>query len=141
MKQEVITQYPLFGKANLVQNEFGVGYKKGNSTSYPALSSKFIEVPAQINLLTEINVFSNGSEFDGWHCSNCDNCSKFKQDLSNPNELKQGGCPLELRLAIAYMDNGKIPFKTAKRIGYKRLSIQKNGIFVKLSKCNELSQK
>ena len=54
MKQEVITQYPLFGKANLVQNEFGVGYKKGNSTSYPALSSKFIEVPAQINLLTEI---------------------------------------------------------------------------------------
>lgn len=55
------------------------------------------------------------------------------------NIRKDGGCALELRLAIAQADDGKIPFKALKRIGYSYLSIQENGIFAGLSPCKEKS--
>jgi hypothetical protein len=48
---------------------------------------------------------------------------------------------LEFRLSIGYLDDGKIPFKTAKRIGFNYFGIQHNGAFVHLTKCKEFEPK
>lgn len=72
-----------------------------------------------------VRPFSNGSQYDSWAYQNCEQCSKYKT------------CFLAERLSLAYLNTGEIPFKTVKRIGYDGLSIDKNGMFAKLSECKE----
>ena len=118
-----------FGKSNIVTNSLsGTSYKKGNIYCSPAIQvtyKAFPTVECKIDPLHKVNPFSNGSEFDCWHTYNCENCSR---------EF----CALRERLMIAYLDDGKIPFKTARRIGINRIAVQSNGFTcVDLGDCKE----
>ena len=132
----------IFGKKNLVQDEiFGdeeIGYSNGSCVSFPAIAGGKIKAEASIYGNVPVHIFSNGSEAEGWFSRNCYDCPKRNAEARDAMDIrKEGGCPLELRLAIAYIDDGKIPFKTAKRIGYSYLGIQENGVFVHLTICKE----
>ncbi len=94
-----------------------------------------------IHLFNDIKLtpFSNGSEMEGWREHNCLNCKKFKGESV---DIKKGECPLDIRIALAYINDGTIPFKTVNRIGYKEIHLQadkdnKISGFVDLSNCKE----
>jgi hypothetical protein len=136
-----ITKYPLFGKAYLVEDPFG-GYAYrppgGGYTTSPVISGGEITSEVTIYGNTPTRIFSNGSEFDRWTHYNCNQCKKQNMEAGNPDDIRiQGGCCLELRIALAYMDDGKIPFKTVKRIGTRYVSISERGVFAGLSACKE----
>lgn len=139
--KEAITPYPLFGKAYIEKDEiFGDWcYREpgSNCTMSPVIGSAIsTEDNVQVYNNTPVTIFSNGSEADWWMCNNCHECKRMKP-VSNPLELRNGGCPLEYRIAIAAMHDGTIPFKAAKRIGFENLSIQRHGLFAHLSSCKE----
>lgn len=142
---EQITKYPLFGKIALVKDDVmqEVGYREpgSNCIMHPALRGAPVTTEATIYTDVRVRTFSTGSEFMGWTCRNCELCAKYKNDIAEPTDIRNGGCSLELRLAIAYMDDGKIPFKTAKRIGFTYLSISRNGVFARLGNCKEFVAK
>lgn len=53
----------------------------------------------------KMSPFSNGLQFDDWCASNCDRCQK------------QGKCPIEGDLLIAFFDDGLVSEETARRMG------------------------
>lgn len=138
-----ITKYPLFGKSKLKVDEIfgGLCYQGDGYTISPAFRGGPVSIQATIDSITPVRTFSSGSEFMDWTCRNCDNCGRYKNEISEPTDLREGGCALELRLALAYMGDGKIPFKVAKRIGYTELHVCERGVFVRLSKCKEFISK
>lgn len=140
-----ITKYPLFGKVALIKDEVmgELAYSEpgSNCIMHPAFRGG--EAKAEVIIYNDVMVrtFGSGSEFCDWHYNNCERCARYRA-VSEPTDLRCGGCPLELRLTCACYDNGKIPFKAVKRIGFGRLSIQNNGLFARLNmKCNEFIEK
>lgn len=133
----------IFGKQHLVANggfldDGEIGYQHKGCISYPAINGGWCAAEVKITNDAPIHIFSNGSEADGWFSCNCYECPKRNGKAKDAMDIrKDGGCSLELRLAIAQMDDGKIPFKTAKRIGYSSLTVQRNGVFANLSDCKE----
>ena len=117
---ENIKKLPQLGRACQSKDYF---------TGDPIISN-YTSTSVQVDIYNDTPVipFSNGSEFSDWDIRNCGDCTKSDQ------------CQLIKRLSYAYFDNGKIQFKTAKRIGYKSISIQKNGVFVSLTNCKEKSK-
>jgi hypothetical protein len=121
---------PLFGRCNIVEDEVlggGECYKIGDNVYvHPAKQNRTCSiVEMEINNGLMITPFACGSEGCDWLDRNCGNCKK------------ENNCQLNERLHIAYFDDGKIPFKTAKRIGYTTLAVQRLGIFVDLDNCKE----
>ncbi len=60
-----------------------------------------------------IKPFSNGTQYLDWQESNCVRCKKF-----NPDEAKPELCNIDFELANAYLGNGSVSNKIAKRMGY-----------------------
>lgn len=143
MEKEQFTKYPLFGKANIVKsdvmNEWC--YNNGKSHYSPVIGNADITATLVIGNNTKVHTFSNGSEAEGWFCQNCYQCKKRNDTNADPDDIrKDGGCPLELRLALAYMDDGTVPMKTVKRIGYNYLGVQRHGVFAHLTHCKEYEE-
>lgn len=122
---------PQFGSSRIsIDAIFGrKQYYTGWCYTTPAIRcKKDQEVTVQIDLLTPVTPFSSGSQADNWEHNNCPGCKKREK------------CALMDRINLAYLGDGTIPFKTAKRIGYESISVQKNGIFVELEDCNEYEE-
>lgn len=122
---------PQFGSSRISVNDIFEDkqyYTGWCYTAPPIRCKKDQEVTVQIDLLTPVTPFSSGSQADNWEYNNCTGCKKL------------GKCALMTRINLAYVDDGTIPFKTAKRIGYESISVQKNGIFVRLGDCNEFEE-
>lgn len=140
---EQFTKYPLFGKAYIIKddvfNDWCYREPGAGCTVSPVIGSAVsTQNNVQVRNNTPVRPFSNGSGADYWMNHNCHDCERFNCEASNPDALREyGGCPLEMRLGLAWVGDGKIPFKTAKRIGFKSLSVQENGVFVCLSDCKE----
>lgn len=62
----------------------------------------------------KMSPFSNGSQFEDWCASNCDRCQK------------QGKCPIEGDLFIAFFGDGMVSEETARRMG----RLDNNGKYV-----------
>lgn len=139
-----ITKYPLFGKVALIKDEIfgGLAYQEPGSGCIMSPAFRGGKAKSESIIYTDVrcHIFSNGTEAEGWFESNCYRCSK-QLDIREPTDLRQGGCALEFRLGMAYVDDGKIPFKTVRRIGYLQLVVQNNGVFAHLSDCKEFVQK
>lgn len=140
---EQFTKYPLFGKAYIVKddvfNDWCYREPGAGCTVSPVIGSAVsTQNNVQVSNNTPVRPFSNGSEADYWMSRNCGECSRCNAAVLDPNDLRQqGGCSMFLRLSLAAMDDGKIPFKVAQRIGFKKLSVQESGVFVRLSDCKE----
>jgi len=57
-----------------------------------------------------IYIFSNGSQYADWQASNCHRCKKFPWTLPD--------CDIDIALAEAYLNNGKVSQEIANRAGY-----------------------
>ena len=77
--------------------------------------------------------FSNGTEATNWVEENCGQCIKCDPEDSTGKTT----CPMEFDIATGFI-SGEISFETCQKIGYTKLSEQKNGNFVDLKRiCKE----
>jgi hypothetical protein len=131
----------IFGKKHLSIGPLGdLAYTPPGKhyTCSPAIQGAPVSVEASIYSDTPVRAFTSGTQFESWSACNCEGCPKRNFELANAADYRrEGGCALELRLALSYMGDGLIPFKTARRIGYDGLTIRRNGIFVRLKSCKE----
>ena len=122
---------PQFGAEHIVEDPVLGGYVwKDPKTGFlcsPVISvdcDLWPAVPVRIDPNTPVNIFGSGTEAAMWDERNCEACNRQS-------------CALYDRISIAWGNDGKIPFKAAKRIGCA-LTIQQNGVFARLDPtCNE----
>jgi hypothetical protein len=62
---------------------------------------------------TPVVPFSNGSEAESWHSSNCQKCIKYESESTNENDAK---CKLAFHLDLGFL-GGDLPLWVAKDIG------------------------
>jgi hypothetical protein len=66
--------------------------------------------------MTEIRIFSNGSQYADWSESNCSRCVKGAVNCLRDDEWPT--CPIEGALLEGYCGNGTVSEEMARRAGY-----------------------
>ena len=70
--------------------------------------------------MKRLTPFSNGSEFERWKENNCDQCCRYENKSTKPNNAK---CRHAYYIDLASATDGKIPVNSVGKIGFKRVDL------------------